>query len=63
VHDALMHPFDEAGNRHMEYVRQRGSFDDLPLEEIFATFAEIYPAPSTAAVDAKDEHPDPDFAP
>ena len=63
VHDALMHPFDEAGNRHMEYVRQRGSFDDLPLEEIFATFAEIYPAPSTAAADATDQHPDQDFAP
>jgi transglutaminase-like putative cysteine protease len=40
--DALMHPFDEAGQRHMEYVNQRGSFDDLPLEEIKATFAEVY---------------------
>ena len=43
VNDALMHPFDEQGNRHMEYVRQRGSYDDLPLDEIFDTFAEIYP--------------------
>ena len=41
--DALMHPYDEAGNRHMEYVRQRGSFDDLPLDTIFADFREIYP--------------------
>jgi len=40
--DALMHPFDEAGNRHMEYVRQRGSYDDLPLDEILADFEEIY---------------------
>lgn len=40
--DALMHPYDEAGNRHMEYVRQRGSFDDLPLDDILATFAEVY---------------------
>jgi len=40
--DALMHPFDEEGNRHMEYVNQRGSFDDLPLEQIQADFAEIY---------------------
>ena len=23
--DALMHPFDKVGNRHMEYIRQRGS--------------------------------------
>ena len=41
--DALMHPFDEAGNRHMEYVNQRGSFDDLPLDTILADFAVIYP--------------------
>ncbi len=40
--DALFHPFDEAGNRHMEYVRQRGSYDDLPLDEINADFAEFY---------------------
>lgn len=40
--DALMHPFDQAGNRHMEYVTQRGSFDDLPLELILADFATIY---------------------
>jgi transglutaminase-like putative cysteine protease len=40
--DALMHPFDKAGNRHMEYVKQRGSFDDLPLDRILADFAVIY---------------------
>ena len=40
--DALMHPFDQAGNRHMEYVNQRGSFDDLPLDAILADFATIY---------------------
>ncbi len=42
--DALMHPFDVAGNRHMEYVKQRGSFDDLPFDEIFADFDEFYPS-------------------
>lgn len=40
---ALMHPFDEAGNRHMEYVNERGSFDDLPLDQILADFARYYP--------------------
>jgi transglutaminase-like putative cysteine protease len=40
--DALMHPFDKAGNRHMEYINQRGSFDDLPLEQILTDFAAIY---------------------
>jgi len=41
--DALMHPFDEAGNRHMEYVNQRGSYDDVPYAEILSDFAELYP--------------------
>jgi transglutaminase-like putative cysteine protease len=40
--DALMHPYDKAGNRHMEYVRQRGSYDDLPLDVMMVDFAEIY---------------------
>lgn len=42
--DALMHPFDRAGNRHMEYVRSRGSYADLPFDEIMAGFAEVYGA-------------------
>jgi transglutaminase-like putative cysteine protease len=42
-HDTLMHPFDQHGRQHMEYIRQRGSYDDLPLDEIFATFVEVYP--------------------
>ncbi|MGP1683825.1 MAG: transglutaminase-like domain-containing protein [Giesbergeria sp.] len=40
--DSLYHPYDCAGNRHMEYVRQRGSFDDLPLAQIVADFKEMY---------------------
>jgi len=44
TNDALMHPFDQEGNRHMEYVNQRGSFDDLPLEQIHADFREVYPS-------------------
>ena len=47
--DALMHPFDVAGNRHMEYVNQRGSFDDLPLDRILADFADdLRPRPADA---------------
>ena len=53
---ALMHPFDESGNRHMEYINERGSFDDLPLDEIFQTFSEIYPDwSSTADGDSADQ--------
>lgn len=40
--DALMHAYDESGNRHMEYVNQRGEFLDLPFEEMFAAFDEVY---------------------
>ncbi len=43
VNDSIYHPFDKAGNRHMEYVNQRGSFDDLPLDQLRADFAQIYP--------------------
>lgn len=56
--DALMHPYDRSGRRHMEYIRQRGSYDDLPFEEIFADFAVIYA--SAATID--DTHEDPAFA-
>ena len=41
-HDSIYHPFDRSGQRHMEYVHQRGSFDDLPLAQILKTFAEVY---------------------
>jgi transglutaminase-like putative cysteine protease len=50
--DALMHPFDRAGNRHMEYVRSRGSFADLPYDEIMAGFAEVYGAMDDYAPEA-----------
>ena len=43
IKGALMHPFDQHGNKHMEYIRQRGSFDDLPLTQILETFAQVYP--------------------
>lgn len=40
--DSLYHPFDAAGNRHMEYVNHRGVYTDLPLEEIIQTFSQEY---------------------
>ena len=41
--DSLYHPFDRHGQRHMEYVAQRGSYDDVPLAEMTADFARLYP--------------------
>ena len=43
VNDSLYHPFDKAGQKHMEYVNERGSFDDLPLQAIAETFRRTYP--------------------
>lgn len=42
VEDSLLHPFDVAGQRHMEYVRDRGSYVDVPLDEVRAVFMEHY---------------------
>ena len=42
-HDALLHPFSADGREHMEYVRDRGSFDELPYGEILDAFRATYP--------------------
>ena len=41
--DSIYHPHDRSGRRHMEYVHQRGAFDDMPLEQIVADFERTYP--------------------
>lgn len=41
--DATLHPFDKAGRQHMEYVRQRGSYTDVPVAELVAIMRETYP--------------------
>lgn len=41
--DSIYHPFDREGNRHMEYVAQRGAFDEVPLAQILADFRASYP--------------------
>ena len=43
ITDSLFHPLDEDNRRHMEYVRERGSYDDVPAEEIRRVFSETYP--------------------
>jgi len=42
--DSIFHPFDEDNRRHMEYVRWRGEFADVPAEDIKRVFSETYPA-------------------
>ena len=41
--DSIFHPFDEDDRRHMEYVRMRGTYADVPADEIRQAFAELYP--------------------
>jgi transglutaminase-like putative cysteine protease len=43
VSDSLFHPFDPAGRRHMEYLNDRGAFEDIPLAIILADFRRHYP--------------------
>lgn len=40
--DSIFHPFDASGNKHMEYINNRGTYADLPLNEIIDTFQEHY---------------------
>ena len=42
VSDALLHPVDPRGDPYIEYVRERGSFDDLPFDEIRAAMIAAY---------------------
>jgi transglutaminase-like putative cysteine protease len=42
-HDAMLQQADRQGNRYIEYVRDRGRFEDLPLDLIVRAFREHYP--------------------
>ncbi len=42
--DSLFQPFDQAGRRHMEYLRDRGTFADVPYDVIRADFIANYPS-------------------
>jgi transglutaminase-like putative cysteine protease len=41
-HDALLHGFTADGTQHMEYVQERGVFDDLPLDAILTELRRTY---------------------
>jgi transglutaminase-like putative cysteine protease len=42
--DSLFHPFDPQGRRHMEYLRDRGTFADVPFATVVADFRAAYPS-------------------
>jgi transglutaminase-like putative cysteine protease len=41
--DSIFHPFDEDERRHMEYLRDRGVYADVPVDKIQQAFREVYP--------------------
>ena len=41
--DSIFHPYDQDARRHMEYVRDRGSFLDVPTALLQQAFREFYP--------------------
>lgn len=40
--DSIFHPFDAEGRRHMEYLRDRGPRDDMPVDELREALARLY---------------------
>jgi transglutaminase-like putative cysteine protease len=53
--DSIFHPFDEDDRRHMEYVRDHGSFADVPAERIRSEFEAYYPKVYMLGVEAAKE--------
>jgi len=53
--DSIFHPFDEDNRRHMEYLHFRGTYADVPAEEIRRVFAETYPRYFNLGPDARKE--------
>lgn len=49
VSDSLYHPFDEEGRRHMEFIRMRGEFDDVPYETVVEGIRQAHPLLFTEA--------------
>lgn len=54
--DSIFHPFDADERRHMEYLRDRGSYADVPVAEIRAAFKEYYPRLYALAGEAAKEN-------
>ena len=50
--------FDVAGNKHMEYINDRGEYLDAPLEELLANFRQHYPNMFSSEAEESDLLPD-----
>jgi transglutaminase-like putative cysteine protease len=43
LNDSLYHPLDREGRQHMEYIRDHGVFDAVPVEAMVTTWRREYP--------------------
>jgi transglutaminase-like putative cysteine protease len=43
INDSILHPYNNAGEPHIEYVKDRGVFADLPWDIIAAKLKKYYP--------------------
>ena len=43
VNDAVLQPLNAKGDRFMEYLRDRGTFEDFSLEAMLVAWREVYP--------------------
>lgn len=46
INDAILPKLDVEGKKHIEYVRNIGCYDDLPLQDILNSFYEVYVKPN-----------------
>lgn len=51
TNDALLQPVDPRGHPYIEYLRDRGAFADLPIEDIERSFREFYRLPAADPAD------------
>lgn len=49
--DSLFQPYSPDGRRHMEYLRDRGTYADVPFESIYADFQTFYPRMGKARIE------------
>ena len=56
--DAIFHPFDMVGRRHMEYIQDHGSYADVPYEAIMEMFQTRYGESAKGYVEMINKHAD-----
>ena len=49
--DAVLSAVDEQGRKHIDYVRDLGCYDDVPLQRILESFYELYVKPNPELLD------------